>query len=117
MQTTEIERGVHLFNAHEFWHAHEAWEEVWLRSHGEEKQFLQGLIQLAAAYHHIKRDTPRGAGRLFDAALRRMSGTPDNFFGIDRREAVEAATRHREILARGGRVEIEEAPKLHLILA
>ena len=55
-----IERGVALFNAHEFWHAHEAWEELWLEESGDEKQFLQGLIQLAAAYHHVKRGTYRG---------------------------------------------------------
>ncbi len=112
-----IARGVELFNAHEFWHAHEAWEEMWLASSGEEKQFLQGLIQLAAAYHHVKRGTLRGAPRLFDAALRRLGGAPDDFFGIDRRAAVDAAARHRDALVRGERVEIDEAPRLKFILA
>jgi predicted metal-dependent hydrolase len=47
----ELERGIDLFNSGKFWHAHEAWELVWQRHHEDERLFLQGLIQLAAAYH------------------------------------------------------------------
>lgn len=64
--------GVDLFNRKEFWHAHESWEELWLEAGTDLHQYLQGLIQLAAAYHHVKRGTTRGAVRLFDAALKRL---------------------------------------------
>ena len=30
----DFQAGVHLFNAGRFWHAHEEWETLWLRSHG-----------------------------------------------------------------------------------
>lgn len=49
----EFTRGVSLFNEGKFWHAHEAWEEVWRRRTEDERLFFQGLIQLAAAYHHL----------------------------------------------------------------
>ncbi|HUL45367.1 MAG TPA: DUF309 domain-containing protein [Bacteroidota bacterium] len=49
----EFSRGVMLFNTAKFWHAHEAWEQVWNRHRGEGRFFVQGLIQLAAAYHHL----------------------------------------------------------------
>src|SRR5690349_19335468 len=87
-------RGVDLFNEQKFWHAHEAWEEHWLRASGEEKTFLQGLIQLAAAYHHVQRGTLRGAVRLFDAALAKLEAFADDYANVDRREAILAAIAH-----------------------
>jgi hypothetical protein len=88
--------GVDHFNAREFWHAHESWETIWLEAESDVEQFLQGLIQLAAAYHHVQRGTFRGAVRLYDAALRRLSGFPPNFCMLDRTPAEEMARRHRE---------------------
>jgi predicted metal-dependent hydrolase len=108
-----IRRGVELFNGHEFWHAHEAWEEVWLRAEGDEKQFLQGLIQLAAAYHHVKRGTsPRGAVRLFDAALRRLQPFPEGHRKVSRTDACATAAVHRERIVNGERIEPDQYPKL-----
>ena len=88
-------QGVTHFNNREFWHAHESWEELWLAAETDVEQFLQGMIQLAAAYHHVQRGTHRGAVRLFDAALRRLAPFPSDFSGIDRAPLEEAARRHR----------------------
>jgi len=107
-----LEKGVTLFNSHQFWHAHEAWEELWLHSSGEEKIFLQGLIQLAAAYYHVQRGTFRGGVRLFDAALRKLERFDDGRHGIDRRDAIAAAKQHREKIARGANIDAGEFPKL-----
>ena len=41
-------RGVAAFNAGRFLTAHEIWEAVWNETVGEEKRFVQGLVQLAA---------------------------------------------------------------------
>src|SRR2546422_7625749 len=96
---THFLQGVHHFNAHEFWDAHESWETIWLVAESDVEQFLQGMIQLAAAYHHVKRGTFRGAVRLFDAALRRLAPFPLDWSGIDRRAAEESARRHQEMIA------------------
>lgn len=115
--------GVDRFNSGEFWDAHESWEKLWLVAETDLDQFLQGLIQLAAAYHHLKRGTFRGAVRLFDASLRRLENFPPAFCGIDRNAAVDAARRHRQwtasLLARGAHSEAldsEEFPRL-LVMA
>jgi predicted metal-dependent hydrolase len=107
-----IENGVALFNDHQFWHAHEAWEGIWLGAAGEEKVFLQGLIQLAAAYHHVQRGTFRGGVRLFDAALRKLERFANGYCGVDRAEAVSVALRHRGKIARGENIDAGEYPKL-----
>lgn len=104
--------GVRLFNARKFWEAHEAWEGAWLVMEGDAKRFLQGLIQLAAAYHHVQRGTYRGGVRLFDAALEKLASFPEGYANVDRAEAVAAAREHRPRIARGERIETSELPKL-----
>jgi uncharacterized protein len=89
---THFRDGIAHFNKTEFWEAHESWEALWLVAGSDVEQFLQGLIQIAAAYHHVKRGTLRGAPRLFEAGLRRLAPFPPNFCGVDRAE-VEAAAR------------------------
>jgi uncharacterized protein len=110
---TPLITGIAQFNDHDFWHAHESWEELWLAAEGDRKQFLQGLIQLAAAYHHVKRGTsPRGAVRLFDAALARLEPFPDGYERVNRTEACAAARIHRDQVVNGERIEADQYPKL-----
>jgi len=101
--------GVSHFNARKFWDAHEAWEAIWLVAESEVEQYLQGLIQLAAAYHHMQRGTFRGGIRLFDSAARRLLHFPDPYCGLDRSEAVAAAVKHArwasDLLERGDSTE------------
>lgn len=47
----ELREGARLFAAGEWWEAHEAWEEPWKHATGDERQFIQALILLAAALH------------------------------------------------------------------
>jgi uncharacterized protein len=107
-----FEEGVARFNAGRFWDAHESWEQLWLGAEGEDRRFLQGLIQLAAGYHHVSRGTMRGAGRLLKAALAKLDSFPDDYRGIVRRDAEIAAVRHLEELSRTGRIAAIEFPKL-----
>ena len=118
LHPSAFQEGVTHFNNLEFWEAHESWESLWLAADGDLVEFYQGLIQLAAAYHHAKRGTLRGAVRLFDAAMRRLEPYPAGFLGIDRQDAVAAAARHRGWAAAniesGAKLESGEFPKLVL---
>jgi predicted metal-dependent hydrolase len=108
----QIRHGVTLFNEERFWEAHESWEGVWLENRGEERRFLQGLIQLAAAYHHVQRGTNRGAIRLFAAALEKLETYPRDYLRVDRRNAVDTARSHRAQLLQEGLIEHIQYPKL-----
>jgi uncharacterized protein len=77
-----LAEGLRLYEAGEFFTAHEAWESVWLGSSEPEKTFLQGLIQVTAAFHHLQRNNPLGTTLLLQAALRRLDGYPASFGGI-----------------------------------
>ena len=74
--------GLACYRSGQFFLAHEHWEAVWLTLPQPEKDFLQGLIQVAAAFHHLQRGNPAGAISLLTRALRRLSTYPATFGGI-----------------------------------
>ena len=77
-----LAEGLRLYDAAEFFAAHEAWESVWLSAQEPEKTFLQGLIQVTAAFHHLQRENRLGTSRLLRAALGRLERYPEGFAGI-----------------------------------
>lgn len=83
MDTSTFQRGLTLFNAREFFDAHEVWEDVWRAAPMEEKKFLQGLIQVAVALHHHSRGNLEGACSLLGRALRNLSPYPDSYAGVN----------------------------------
>jgi len=111
LHRSSLVAGIELFNAQKYWHAHEAWERIWLASQGDERTFLQGLIQLAAAYHHVQRGTFRGAIRLFDAGLAKLATSSVHFRAVDCTEAVATARKHRDLLSRNEHIDGGELPK------
>lgn len=77
-----LAEGLRRYHAGQFFAAHEAWESVWLECQEPEKMFLQGLIQVTAAFHHLQRNNPRGTALLLQAALGRLERYPTRFGGI-----------------------------------
>lgn len=80
--------GAQLFNAGEYWEAHEVWEVPWndakLSGDLKEANYVQGLILLAAALH--KRwhyDNAIGGQRNYDKALRRLTGIGNDYAARD----------------------------------
>jgi len=64
--------GVALFNGLRYWHAHEAWETIWRASSEEDRDFYQGLIQVAAGLLHLQRRNVRGARNKLAEGLARL---------------------------------------------
>jgi len=65
-----VERGIDLFNAGNYFEAHEAWEGLWLDTNSpEEKQFLQGLIMAAGSFLHYLRRECAGASALLEKSV------------------------------------------------
>jgi predicted metal-dependent hydrolase len=68
----ELAEGLCCYANQKFFEAHEHWEIVWLGSGEPEKSFLQALIQIAAAFHHLQRGNSVGAASLLNAALQKL---------------------------------------------
>jgi hypothetical protein len=84
--------GVLLFNAGDFFEAHEVWEDLWSESHGAEHCFYQGLIQAAVGLCHFHNGNLAGAVKLYRSSRDYMSGCGSPFLGLD----VEAFWRSME---------------------
>jgi uncharacterized protein len=78
----DLHEGLRCFHSGAFFEAHEHWESVWLMAEEPEKTFLQGLIQVAAAFHHFQRGNCAGTISLLRSALRRLDGYAPAFAGI-----------------------------------
>ena len=92
------DQGWQRFAQRQFWHAHESWEELWRQQQEPARSFLQGLIQLAAAYYLLlgELDRPaaakpvrpaaqrlRGALKNLDKAEARLRGLPASYLHAD----------------------------------
>ncbi len=90
--TGSLAEGLHCYRKQEFFDAHEHWEGVWLKCDEPEKTFLQALIQVTAAFHHLKRGNFAGTASLLRRALRRLEGFPAEYEGV-RVEALRESIR------------------------
>ncbi|HTA53004.1 MAG TPA: DUF309 domain-containing protein [Candidatus Acidoferrum sp.] len=81
-ESEEFRRGIALFNSGKFFESHEVWEESWLKALEPDKTFLQGLIQVAAAFHHHGRGNMRGLRSLLAAGLAKLDQFPEAHRGI-----------------------------------
>lgn len=82
------------FNRGDYYEAHDVLEDLWLETQGPDREFYKGLIQVAGAYvhlrkqfehpehhHHGRRLVP--ASRLFRIAINRLAAFAPQHLGVD----------------------------------
>jgi uncharacterized protein len=77
------QKGLEAFNSRRFFEAHELWEDVWRETVDPERRFLQGLIQVAAAFHHYSRENLPGTRKLLQAGLLKLESFPETHGGLE----------------------------------
>jgi predicted metal-dependent hydrolase len=89
LNNTEVNRGVSLFNRAHFFDAHEVLEDVWNSvprdgpSGRHLRQHVQGLVQVAVAFHHQSKGNYVGARSVLERALRNLNGADSSFPDLD----------------------------------
>lgn len=82
------------FNAGDYYEAHDVLEQLWLATEGGDRAFFQGLIQIAGAFVHLKKQHARPwhptdgrrlgpASRLFRLGERNIAAFGPRHLGID----------------------------------
>jgi hypothetical protein len=79
---TALDRGIAHFNAGEFFQAHEVWEEGWHPAPSGERDFWQGMIQIAVGLTHRQRGNQKGAVTLLERGARKLRAYPDGHNGF-----------------------------------
>jgi predicted metal-dependent hydrolase len=80
-----LQHGVALFNAARFFDSHEALEDVWRDAprHSPLRRHLQGLVQLAVAFHHHSTGNLVGALSVLKRGLRNLEGAEESLPELD----------------------------------
>lgn len=75
--------GIVLFNQGDFFEAHEVWEGLWMETTGEEKKFIQALIQAAVGLCHFCNGNHKGALKLYRSSRAYMERYGSPYWGLD----------------------------------
>ncbi len=85
----DFNRGLDLFNRALFFDAHEVLEDVWRSlphdrpSRRHLRLHVQGMVQLAVAFHHESTGNHVGARSVLERALRNLNGADSSFPDLD----------------------------------
>jgi predicted metal-dependent hydrolase len=79
----DLERGLELIRAGEYFAAHEELELAWRAADPAEKDFFQGLVHVAVAWYQAGRANRVGCERQLDKAARRLAPFAPRHRGVD----------------------------------
>ncbi len=91
-----LAQGIDEFNAGLFFQSHETLEDLWIVSPWPVRDFLQGIIQIAAAFVHLKRGEYAGTHRLLTEAILKLEGFTPRCLGVDVSRLLAGVRRCRE---------------------
>jgi len=93
--------GLRLFNAGEYFEAHEALEDAWNADQGEIRELYRGILQIAVVYLHVTRRNYNGAIKVYARSQRWLKDWPEICRGIEvgklRRDAEAVITEVRRL--------------------
>jgi len=72
-----------LFNSHQWYEAHDAFEEIWNTVDGDERQIIQGILQVSVSQLHLSKGNLNGATILLGEGLGRIKTRKKINLGID----------------------------------
>ena len=75
--------GIFYFNTERFWESHEAFEGVWKKCFGREKELVQGIILIAVAFAHAQRNEVRIGLGMLGRAMEKLGDSPSVYHSID----------------------------------
>jgi uncharacterized protein len=75
--------GIALFNAGEYFDAHEVWEALWKECSQKDRRFYQSLIHATVSVYHWVRGNTVGSNRLYQSGKRYANLYPKLYYDFD----------------------------------
>ena len=72
-----------LFNEQKWYEAHDAFEDIWNTVDGDERQVIQGILQVAVSQFHLSKGNLNGATILLGEGLGRIKNRTNIDLGLD----------------------------------
>jgi hypothetical protein len=94
----EYARGLALFNQGKFFDAHEVLEDVWRAAPASQKKFLQGVVQIAVAFHHYSTGNRLGMRSVLERAIRNLEEDSGRFGNLNLEQLRKSLGQWREAL-------------------
>lgn len=86
-----IIEGIELFNAGEYYEAHEVIEHEWHAERGPDRKLYQGILQIGVGLHHTRSGNHRGAMLLLTDGIQKTSEFVPSYRGLDTMRLVREA--------------------------
>ena len=74
---------LNLFNTQKWYEAHDAFEDIWNTLDGDERQIIQGILQVSVSQFHLSKGNLNGATILLGEGLGRIKNRTNINLGID----------------------------------
>jgi len=74
---------LNLFNNQKWYEAHDAFEDIWNSVDGDERQVIQGILQVSVSQFHLSKGNLNGATILLGEGLGRIKSRTNINLGID----------------------------------
>jgi len=78
-----MERAIQLFNEEKYWWSHEVLEGIWKIASGSEKELLNGLILVAAAFVHDQKNEKEISLSILQRALIKLFSSSGTYYAIN----------------------------------
>ena len=78
-----LQEAIDLFNNQKWYEAHDAFEEIWNSVDGDERQVIQGILQVSVSQFHLSKGNLNGATILLGEGLGRIKTRTKINLGID----------------------------------
>ena len=76
-------KALNLFNDQKWYEAHDAFEEIWNTLYGDERQIVQGILQVSVSQFHLCKGNLNGATILLGEGLGRIKTRTNINLGVD----------------------------------
>ena len=106
-----MQEGIDAFNEGRFFDAHEFFEDTWIPEEGPLASFYQGLVMIAAGFHHLtSRHEIAGVRRLLATGMAQVEPFAPECQGLDLARLLEETAAARTLALEMGQSRLADFP-------